>query len=204
MRFAPQNSLIIGLETGALAEHLRKGGSDVVTRRAIDEERPLEDGPFDLVVSLLQLDSVNDLPGALWLHRAALSKGGLFFAVLPAAGSLAMLRQVLLAIDPARPAARLHPQIDMRSATGLMERAGFTRQVVDSFTLTAAYPSLERLVSDLRTSGLTNVLADTPPLVTKRGLERARSAFEALKHAQDRTQGRVIERFEMLVLTGWR
>ncbi len=56
------------------------------------------------------------------------------------------------------------------------------------------------MVADLRAQGLTNVLADPPPRVTRDWLARARQAFSEL--ADD--QGRVVESFELLTLTGWR
>jgi len=165
-----------------------------------DEETPIPGGPYDLITSLARLDTVNDLPGALLHARAALSDGGIFIASMVGAGSLPMLRQIMFAADGERPSARVHPMVDNRAATALLERAGFARQVVDSATLKVSYRSLERLVADLREQGLTNVLADSPPPLTRSALDRARAAFDALKDEE----GRVTETFEILTLTGWR
>ena len=144
--------------------------------------------------------SRNDLPGALLHARAALNDGGVFIATMLGAGSLPVLRGVLLAADAERPAARIHPQIDNRAATSLLERAGFARQVVDSSTVRASYRDLDRLVADLREQGLTNVLADAPPPLTRASWARANAAFDAMKDGE----GRVTETFEILTLTGWR
>ena len=165
-----------------------------------DEEQPVAGGPYDLITSIARLDTVNDLPGALIHMRNALATGGLMIAQIVGAGSLPMLRQIMLAADGDRPAARIHPQVDNRAATGLLERAGFARQVVDSATLRASYRSLDRLISDLREQGLGSVLLSPAPYVGKAGLARAHEAFERLKDSE----GRVTETFEILTLTGWR
>ncbi|HCC27433.1 MAG TPA: methyltransferase, partial [Erythrobacter sp.] len=79
---------------------------------------------------------VNDLPGALLHLRNALADDGLMIASFPGAGSLPHLRRAMLAAEPDRPAARMHPLIDNQAAAGLLQRALFKRQVVDSHTLT--------------------------------------------------------------------
>ena len=165
-----------------------------------DEERPIPGGPYDLITSVARLDSVNDLPGALIHARSALAEGGVFIAQLIGAGSLPILRQIMLAADGDRPAARIHPQVDNRAATALLERAGFARQVVDSVTLKASYRSLDRLLDDLREQGLNSALLSPAPYLGKAGLARTREAFDSLKDSE----GRVTETFEILTLTGWR
>ena len=181
-------------------EPKRKLVIDTDGAESLDEERPLPGGPYELIAYLGKLDTVNDLPGALLHALNALDEGGIFIASMVGAGSLPMLRQIMLAADGEKPAARVHPQVDNRAATALLERAGFARQVVDSATLKVSYRSLERHITDLREQGLTNVLADSPPPLTREALARAQAAFDALKDEE----GRVTETFEILTLTGWR
>ncbi|MDH7971079.1 methyltransferase domain-containing protein [Sphingomonas sp. AR_OL41] len=164
-----------------------------------DEDQPcFADGTFDLVVSAGVLDSVNDLPGALALVRRALRPDGLFLAAFTGAGSLATLRAVLRDAEGDRPAARLHPQIDVRSAGDLLVRAGFALPVADVETLTVRYAGLGRLLGDLRGMGVSNVLRDRRPL-RRDILTRAAQAFA------DRADpdGRTAERFDIVYLTGW-
>ena len=143
------------------------------------------------------LDTVNDLPGALIHIRNALAPGGRAIASFVGAGSLPALRGIMLAADGERPAARVHPMVDVRAGAQLLQRAGWADPVADSRTLTVAYRSLDRLAEDLRAQGLGNVLASHAPLARK-ALERARTAFAA---AADE-QGRVVESFEILTLSG--
>jgi len=102
--------------------------------------------PFDLIISMGQLDTVNDLPGALLHLRNALNEGGVFIGQMLGAGTLPQLREIMMAADGERPSARLHPQIDNRAATGLLQRAGFSKQVVDQYPLSVSYADLSKRI----------------------------------------------------------
>ena len=171
LRQEPGKALVVGDWTDALAAALAEGGHDV-TGHGIDtleEEEPYPEGGFDLIVSLGTLDTVNDLPGALILLREALAPGGRVIAQFLGAGSLANLRAAMLAADGERPAARMHPMVDVRSAAGLLQRAGWSDPVVDGRTLKVSYRSLDKLISDLRDQGLTSVLASPSSPLARRG-----------------------------------
>ena len=202
LRHEPERVLVIGDWTGELAKALRRQDAEVVEAEpgeGFDEERPLPVGGFDFIASAATLDTVNDLPGALIHIRNALAPGGRAIASFVGAGSLPMLRRIMLEADADRPAARVHPMVDVRAGAQLLQRAGWADPVADSRTLKGAYRSLDRLVGDLRAQGLGNVLASHAPLA-KEGLERAREAFAAGADEQ----GRVVESFEILTLTGRR
>ncbi|MBY6128668.1 class I SAM-dependent methyltransferase [Qipengyuania aquimaris] len=202
MRFEPARVLVIGDWTGTLALSLRGRGAkvDEANVRTMDEELPIEGAPYDLIVSLASLDRVNDLPGALLHIRNALTKDGIMIASIVGAGSLANLRRAMIAAEPDRTAARMHPLVDNAAASALMQRALFKRQVVDSHALEVSFGSLDKLVSDLRDQGLGSSLASRAPTLGKEALVRAREAF--LQAANQ--QGRVLETFEILTLTGWK
>ena len=200
MRVEPKRVLLIGGEGTDLAERLSGMASEVVAPDPLtfDEEQPWPNG-FDVIASLSRLDRVNDLPGALIHMRNALAPGGIAIASFLGAGSLPQLRNALLAADGDRPAARMHPMVDNRAAAQLMQRAGFSRQVVDSQGIDVRYGSLDRLVADLRSHGLTNQLASAPPSLTRASWDRARQSF-----TEAGSGGKTTERFEFLTLTGWK
>ncbi|EAQ30139.1 hypothetical protein NAP1_05165 [Erythrobacter sp. NAP1] len=202
MRFEAQRALLVGDMTGSLASALQADGTKCKLARLgeFDEERPSGFEAHDLIVHLLGLGTVNDLPGALIHSRNALAEGGLFLTALPGAGSLPSLRRIALAADGDRPAARTHPLVDLRGATGLMERAMFKRQVVDSYPLKVRFGSFERMIEDLRDHGLTRSLTTPAPPLTRDWLARARAEFDVMRDED----GKVTETFEILVLTGWR
>jgi len=195
LRVEPRRTLVIGDHTGVLAAAWRAEALAF----GHDEEQPLPGSGYDVIASLGGLDTVNDLPGALVHLRQALAPGGLLLASFPGAGSLPVLRAAMLAADAERPAPRLHPMIDVRAGGQLLQRAGFADPVVDSRSLPVSFRSLEGLVADLRGQGLSNVLARHGPPLGRTALARARRAF-----AEAGSDGRTVETFEVLTLSGWR
>ncbi len=202
MRLSPAKALVIGDWTGTLALSLRGNGSQVdeTDLRDLDEEAPLPAGGYDLIVSLASIGRVNDLPGSLTHLRAALAAEGIMIASIVGAGSLSNLRRAMIAAEPDRPAARMHPLVDNAAASGLMQRALFRRQVVDGRSLEVAFRSLDRLVSDLRDQAMTSSLASSAPPLGREALGRARDAFLEGRNKQKR----VVETFEIITLTGWK
>jgi SAM-dependent methyltransferase len=164
-----------------------------------DEDRlPFADASFDCVVSAGVLDQVDDLPGALTLARRVLRPDGLFLAAFVGAGSFPALKAAFRAAEPDRPVARVHPQIDVRSAGDLLVRAGFALPVADVETLDVGYPNLFRLLDDLRGMAASNALAERHPL-SRTALARAAEAFAAAAGSDGRTR----ERIDIVFLTGW-
>ena len=164
-----------------------------------DEDRlPFADASFDCVVSAGVLDQVSDLPGALTLARRVLRPDGLFLAAFVGGGSMPALRAAFRAAEGERPAARLHPQIDVRSAGDLLVRAGFALPVADVETIRVDYGSLGTMLDDLRGMAATNLLATRTPL-TRGTLSAAAAGFAAAADANGRTH----ERIHIVFLTGW-
>jgi SAM-dependent methyltransferase len=164
-----------------------------------DEDRPYSpEGAYDLVISAGVLDSVNDLPGALALIRRSLRPDGLFMGAFLGGSTLSTLRSVMLEAEGDRPAARVHPQVDVRAAGDLLVRAGFALPVADVETLQVRYASLFDLFRDLRGMGATSLLRDPAPL-TRSTVARAAASFAGRADAE----GRTAERFDALFLTGW-
>ena len=199
-------ALVLGDRTGALVRHLEASGAKVTMAdpaplpgiTPLDEEAPLPDGPYSLIVSLGLLDTVNDLPGALVLMRRALKPGGLMIASFGAAGSLPKLRAAMLQADGDRPAPRIHPQVDVRAAGQLLTRLGFADPVVDGWGFDIGFDSFDQIVGDLRAQALNNVLANSGPPLPRDAAATARASFEAAREAD----GLIRERFEFVTLTG--
>jgi NADH dehydrogenase [ubiquinone] 1 alpha subcomplex assembly factor 5 len=133
----------------------------------------------------------------LTLIRRALKPDGLFLGAFAGAGSLPRLRQAMRAAEAAEgrdPSPRIHPQIDVRAAGDLLARAGFALPVADREVIEARYTALPRLLSDLRLTGATNILAQRSKApFTRLGLAAA---------AADFGEG-ATERFELIFLSGW-
>ena len=145
------------------------------------------------------LDSVNDLPGALVQIRRVLKPDGLFLGHMFGAGSLALLKSILLEAEGDRAAPHIHPQIDLRSAADLLVRAGFKLPVADLDVTEVRYANWRSIVSDLRDAGIGNALAGPRRYLGKDIGARLDDAFA---HRVD-AQGRATEGFTHLYLSGW-
>ena len=127
------------------------------------DQIPLEPESIDLAVSLLSLHEADDIPGALIQIRRALRPDGLFLGAMAGGGTLAELRESLLAAETelhggASP--RVAPFTDVRDAGALLQRAGFALPVADVETVIVRYDSLFGLMRDLRAMGASNALVD--------------------------------------------
>ncbi len=207
-------ALVIGAPSATLSDALRARGVSVMVADpgarfaaasggiVVDEDQPLPFGPasFDLVICCGTMESVNDVPGLLVQLREILRPDGLLLAAFVGGGSLGHLRAALLAGDGERPAQRLHPQIDVRGAGDLLQRAGFAMPVADVQSLRVGYGDLFALLRDLRGMAGAQCLTSRPPSLTRAALMRAAEAFMARADAD----GRVRERFEIVHLSGWR
>src|SRR5258706_3598307 len=151
---------------------------------AADEEAlPFHEGSFDLVVSALALQFVNDLPGTLVQVRRALKPDGLFLAALAGGDTLTELRQAFAAAeaeieDGVSP--RVAPFADLRDLGALLQRAGFALPVTDVDRLTVRYATPLGLLHDLRRMGAANPLVERRRVPLRRAtLMRAMAAYAA-------------------------
>jgi len=170
------------------------------TVQRVEEDRlPYPPEHFDLIIAAGTLDSVNDLPGALVQIRRVLKPDGLFLGHMFGAGSLALLKSILLEAEGDRAAPHIHPQIDLRSAADLLVRAGFKLPVADLDVTEVRYANWRSIVSDLRDAGIGNALAGPRRYLGKDIGARLDDAFA---HRVD-AQGRATEGFTHLYLSGW-
>lgn len=200
LRHQPARAAVLGDLTGALARGLTAEGAVVHDLEATDLEAPWAAGDFDFIAIIGMLDAVNDLPGALIHVRNALAPGGLAIASFIGGASLGALRAAMLAAEPERPAARLHPLVDPRAAPQLLQRAGWKDPVVDTRLLDVRYSALGTLVNDLRDQGLGSALADAAIPLGKGARARASASFAARADMGGKTP----ETFEIITLTGRR
>jgi SAM-dependent methyltransferase len=181
-----------------------RAGSPVPVAIGDEESLPIGPGTIDLAVSLLALQSANDLPGALLQIRRALKPDGLLLACLFGGDTLNELRHAFAAAESeleggASP--RVAPFADVRSLGGLLQRAGFALPVVDRETVTVRYGNAFRLMADLRQMGLANPLAErrrTP--LRRRTLLRMAEIYAERSADPD---GRIRATFDMVWLSGW-
>ena len=171
---------------------------------ANEEALPFGDAAFDLVVSALALQFVNDLPGTLVQIRRALKPDGLFLAALIGGETLTELRQSFAAAESevdGGVSPRVAPFADLRDTGALLQRAGFALPVTDIDRLIVRYDSVFALMHDLRRMGATNALIDRRRVPLRRGtlMRMAEIYSERFSDADCRVRAT----FEIVWLSGW-
>ena len=170
-----------------------------------DDDFPdLPEGSFDLIVSLLHLQAVNDVPGHMARLRARLRPDGLLLVAMIGGESLSELREAFLAADMAvtgGASARVAPMAQVRDAGALLQRAGFALPVADVETHRVRYANAFALMADLKALGAANPLADRPRrFATKTLLTQAAAAYQEAAADPD---GRIRATLEVIWLAGW-
>jgi SAM-dependent methyltransferase len=171
---------------------------------ADEEALPFRNASFDLAVSALALQFVNDLPGVLVQIRRALKSDGLLLAALAGGESLTELRQSFAEAESemeggASP--RVAPFADLRDLGALLQRAGFALPVTDVDRITVRYDSVFGLMHDLRRMGATNALLARRRTPLRRATLTRMAEIYAQRFADD--DGRLRATFEIVWLSGW-
>jgi hypothetical protein len=129
---------------------------------------------------------------------------GLFLGAMAGSGTLAELRECLIAAETeltGGAAPRVSPFTDVRDAGALLQRAGFALPVADVESLTVRYATMFGLMADLRAMGATNTLLDRSHVpATRRLFARAAELYADRFSDSD---GRVRATFNILWLSGW-
>ena len=169
-----------------------------------DETPPFAPQSFNLIVSALSLQAVNDVPGTLVQLRRMLKPDGLFIAVTLGAATLWELRQALTQAESEMlegVSPRVAPFVDVRDMGSLLQRADFALPVCDSDILTVRYPHALALMADLRAMAATNILEErSRTALGKRFFLRVAEIYAA--RFSD-TDGRVRASFELVWALGW-
>lgn len=179
--------------------------ADTVVTQNIDQEiLSIAKGSQDLIISILDLHTINDLPGLLIQIRHALKPDGLFLGCLFGGETLHELRSVLLdaelkTLGGASP--RVIPLVDKPQMGGLLQRAGFSLPVIDSEILTVSYRDVFHLMADLRGMGEQNPLCDRRKTFTPSALFAEANALYTAKFPD--SSGRIGASFEIIFVIGW-
>lgn len=127
-----------------------------------DEIMPFAPASLDGLVSLGELQWINDLPGFLAQTRHALKPDGLFLAAFFGGDTLQELRACLAQAEQnlyGGVSPRVSPFITLQDMAALMQRAQFALPVVDHDMVTVTYTDLAALIRDIRGMGQNNAIA---------------------------------------------
>jgi hypothetical protein len=167
----------------------------------VEDEWTPPPGAHDVVLAIGTLDTVNRLPHALAGIFRSMRAGSLFLGAMSGGDTLPQLRGAMRAADGVTGVAspHVHPRIEAAALAPLLSQAGFVMPVVDVDRVPVSYPSLQRLVADLRRMGATNILGAR----SRAGLSK--QAFAGALHgfAAAGDGARTVETFEILHFAAW-
>lgn len=207
-RTFPQAALVETPDAEALkAKLLASGKIGAIDIRGIEgAEESLENKStqYDLAISLLSMQWLNDLPGVLAQIKRVLKPDGLLLAAMIGGDTLTELRDALASAESEVEGGispRVSPFVEVRTLGGLLQRAGLALPVTDLDRVTVRYANALELMRDLRRMGAANALIER----SRKPLRRA-TLFRAIDIYRERhadADGRVRATFEILWLSGW-
>lgn len=200
--------LITGPFAPRLAPVLEQPNRSVIAEGreiTFDEEAlPFAEGSFDSIVSILSLQTANDLPGAVVQMRRALKPDGLFLACLFAGETLHELRAAWLEAESelrGGASLRVAPFADIRELGALLQRAGFALPVADLDRIVLRYPNALALMREIKLLGFSESLIERSRLpVTPTLLAQAAAIYDRRFADPD---GRIRAAIDIAWLTAW-
>ncbi len=175
--------------------------------QASEEYLPFAPKSMDLVISNLNLHSVNDLVGTLAQIHSCLKDDGLFIASMLGGETLYELRKIMMEVELSMlggASPRIFPFADKLQMGGLLQRANFTLPIVDSDIITVTYDNIFKLLHDIRGMGEGNAIINR----NKTSLNKEFFMKVAQKYHEQfadfsNDNGRITASFEIIFLLGW-
>lgn len=200
--------LLVPADTPNLKDTLEKRGSlvDMVIDAAHEDNEKLrpQKQSYDLIISLFELQHLNDPVGWLIQMRRHLVKDGALITGFVGGETLFQLRRSLLESElelTGGASPRVFPFMDRQQLASLLQRAGFALPVVDAETVTVSYRDIFHLMGDLRAMGETNSLSSACKTLSRPHLFF--DAGERYKKSYATPDGRIDATFEMEFAIGW-
>jgi SAM-dependent methyltransferase len=200
--------LLIGPFAPHLAPRLEHPDRTVIaTGRDItldDETLPFAGASLNCIISILSLQTANDLPGALVQLRKALKPDGLFLACLFAGETLNELRTAWIEAESqwrGGASLRVAPFADIRELGALLQRTGFALPVADLDRIILRYPNALALMREIKSLGFTESLVErSRKPVTPTLLAEAAAIYDRRFADSD---GRIRATIDVAWLTAW-
>lgn len=168
-----------------------------------DELLPFEKDSFDLVLSNLNMQFINEIPQFLLQVKEILKPQGVFMASFFAEENLKELNHAMqLSEDEiyGRVSPRMPPTIDVKTAAMLLQKCGFKNAVSNLEKIEVSYQDPMNLLKDIKNMALGNILNQKSSVFfTKKLLERLLENYRKLYQDKD---GAVKATFEIVIISG--
>lgn len=197
------NCLILG-PNGWHLEHKLKNCSKIKNIFQLEDSENLPEEEYDLVVSNLALQWINDLPDALFKIRKSLKQGGFFLATFAGGQTLKELRESLVISEGRNniTSARTSPYIDVKDGAALLQKVGYKEPISHSDIIDIKYDNFYDLLYDLRYSGESNSLIKRNKITPKKDLFKNAEEYY-IENFSDEDEA-LNATFEVVTISGWR
>lgn len=201
-------TLLMSQRTDIIVDTLKVSGKcDQITHLAPHVEMnlnlPIEH--YDCIISLLDLQCVNDVPGHLAQLGRSLKADGLLLVAFFAGDTLHELRQSWLDAEveiTGGVSPRVAPMIGVRELGGLMQRAKLALPVADMEKTTLRYADVFALMHEIKNFGYANPLVGrSPKFLSKRILTKVAEHYHANNMDED---GRIRATLEIAWAMAWK
>lgn len=170
------DAVLVAARPDASREILVEGGKCLkisTLSPSSDDVLRLKEESASCLVSLLDLQTINDVPGHLAQAARALRPDGLALFAFFAGDTLRELREAWLAAESEMTGGvtpRVAPMIDLREAGGLLQRAGLALPVADMDRVILRYDNALALMAEIKALGFSNPLVGRGSRFTPRRL----------------------------------
>ena len=201
-------SLVIAQNSEVAAETLRLVAGveklDILAP-ATGDVIALPDTDYDAIFSLLDLHSVNDVPGHLAQLARGLKPDGLLLVAFFAGDTLFELRESWLQAEieiTGGVSPRVAPMIGVRELGGLMQRAGLALPVADLDRTIVRYADAFALMGEIKSFGYSNpLIGRSSKLVSKRFISKVAGHYHKNFSDED---GRIRATLEIAWAMAWK
>jgi SAM-dependent methyltransferase len=183
------------------ASQVREPDVDIVCG---DEALCFAPGSFDCILSLANLQSINDIAGAFIQYRQMLRPDGLFLAAVFSGATLNELRASWLEAESeltGGAAPRVAPFADLRDLGTLMQRAGFALPVTDQDTTVVRYANPIALMREIKALGFGHALQGRSRRLVMPALFARAAAIYAARFSDP--DGRIRATVDIAWCLGW-
>lgn len=170
---------------------------------ADEESLPFADNTFDLVMSCMVLNWVNDIPTFLKKVLSILKPDGAFVASLLGGSTLQELRHSFYLAELDRRGGfspHLSPLALPSDVASLMQGAGFSLPTIDVDTITVHYPDAFVLMEHLRAMGEGHAALNRQLHVGKDTMLAMAAVYQELYGLED---GSIPATFQLISVIGW-
>lgn len=182
-----------------------------ITREILTNPEYVPYGPetFDLVLSSLSLQWINDLPSVLTQINACLKPDAPFMAAMSGGDTLYELRGSLQLAEQERLGGigtHISPLADVRDVGNLLTRAGFKLLTVDVDDIIIDYPNIFALMTDLQAMGEANAALRRDAGGINRDVMLATESIYRELYGETQEDGRVTipATFRTIYMIGWK